>query len=66
MIMTAFAAVPVFGGAAVKTVGRLITLTFREKKKPVRIVCAAVGAVGLTVWYLWLLYNHGIRFGTGG
>lgn len=66
MIMTAFAAVPILGGTAVKTVERLIALTFREKKKPVRIVCAAVGAGCLTAWYLWLLYDHGIWFGTGG
>lgn len=66
MIMTAFAGVPVLGGAAVKTVGRLIALTFREKKKPVRIVCAAVGAGCLTAWYLWILYENGIWFGTGG
>lgn len=66
MIMTAFAGVPVLGGAAVKTVGRLVALTFRKKKKPVRIVCASVGAVCLTAWYLWLLYDHGIWFGAGG
>lgn len=56
----AFASVPVLGGAAAKTADRLISLTFREKKKPVRIAFAAVGAAGLTVWYLWLLNGCGI------
>lgn len=61
-LMAAFPAVLTLGGALLKILDRLIVLTFRERKKPVRIVCAVLGLAHLSGWYLWLLYENGILF----
>lgn len=59
-LIAAFPAVLTLGGALFKIFDRLIVLTFREKKKPVRIACAAAGLAFLGGWYLWLLFGSGV------
>lgn len=58
-LIAAFPAVLTLGGALLKILDRLIVLTFREKKKPVRIVGAALGLALLGGWYLWILFGSG-------
>ncbi|MCM1335005.1 MAG: hypothetical protein NC084_05650 [Bacteroides sp.] len=59
-MIAAFPSVLLLGGALLKLADRLIALTFKEKKKPVRIVGAALGLILLGGFYLWLLAENGI------
>ncbi len=63
MLICAFPAVLALGGSLLKASARLISLTFREKKKAALAGFTIFGLALLGIWYGWLLTQNAAALG---